>query len=148
MKALSIQQPWAWAIICAGKDVENRSWRKAGCGGSWKKDNPGLYQARELVKSKPVFAIHCGQKFDDDGYDFLRLKLGAAVPWRGDFRLGGIVGTARLIDVVTAHSSEWFEGPIGLVLAEAKPVPFVPFKGALGFFDVPDELVKLEVTAA
>jgi hypothetical protein len=26
MKALSIQQPWAWAIIAGHKDVENRSW--------------------------------------------------------------------------------------------------------------------------
>ncbi len=25
MLALSIRQPWAWAIIHAGKDVENRS---------------------------------------------------------------------------------------------------------------------------
>ena len=26
MKALSIRQPWAWAIINAGKDIENRQW--------------------------------------------------------------------------------------------------------------------------
>ena len=26
MKAISIQQPWAWAIIHAGMDVENRTW--------------------------------------------------------------------------------------------------------------------------
>ena len=26
MKALSIRQPWAWLIIHAGKDVENRTW--------------------------------------------------------------------------------------------------------------------------
>jgi ASCH domain len=26
MKALSIQQPWAWAIIYAGKNIENRTW--------------------------------------------------------------------------------------------------------------------------
>lgn len=26
MRALSIRQPWAWAILTAGKDVENRSW--------------------------------------------------------------------------------------------------------------------------
>lgn len=26
MKALSVRQPWAWAITAAGKDVENRSW--------------------------------------------------------------------------------------------------------------------------
>jgi len=25
--ALSVRQPWAWAIIHAGKDIENRSWQ-------------------------------------------------------------------------------------------------------------------------
>lgn len=27
MKALSVKQPWAWAIIHAGKDIEKRTWR-------------------------------------------------------------------------------------------------------------------------
>jgi len=27
MKAITIKQPWAWAIVFAGKDIENRSWR-------------------------------------------------------------------------------------------------------------------------
>ena len=26
MKALSIRQPWAWMILYAGKDIENREW--------------------------------------------------------------------------------------------------------------------------
>jgi ASCH domain len=26
MKALSVRQPWAWAIISALKDIENRGW--------------------------------------------------------------------------------------------------------------------------
>ena len=26
MKAITIKQPWAWAIIFAGKDIENRTW--------------------------------------------------------------------------------------------------------------------------
>lgn len=26
MKALSIRQPWAWAILHTGKSVENRDW--------------------------------------------------------------------------------------------------------------------------
>src|SRR5690348_2447825 len=26
MKALSIRQPWAWLILHAGKDIENRDW--------------------------------------------------------------------------------------------------------------------------
>lgn len=27
--ALSIRQPWAWAILHAGKDIENRDWHTA-----------------------------------------------------------------------------------------------------------------------
>ena len=27
MKALSIRPPWAWAILHAAKDVENRTWK-------------------------------------------------------------------------------------------------------------------------
>jgi hypothetical protein len=27
MRALTVRQPWAWAIFCAGKDIENRSWK-------------------------------------------------------------------------------------------------------------------------
>lgn len=26
MKALTIRQPWAWAIFTQGKDIENRDW--------------------------------------------------------------------------------------------------------------------------
>lgn len=26
--ALSIRQPWAWLILHAGKDIENRSWKR------------------------------------------------------------------------------------------------------------------------
>jgi hypothetical protein len=26
VKALSIRQPWVWAIVHAGKDIENRTW--------------------------------------------------------------------------------------------------------------------------
>ena len=33
MKALSIQQPWAWLIAHGKKDVENRTWATAFRGG-------------------------------------------------------------------------------------------------------------------
>ena len=26
MKALTVKQPWAWAIACGAKDIENRTW--------------------------------------------------------------------------------------------------------------------------
>lgn len=30
--ALSVRQPWPWAILHAGKDIENRSWQAVGGG--------------------------------------------------------------------------------------------------------------------
>jgi len=34
MKALTVRQPWAWAIVFAGKDIENRTWKSKYCYGS------------------------------------------------------------------------------------------------------------------
>jgi hypothetical protein len=31
MKALTLWQPWSWAIAHAGKRIENRTWRPLGC---------------------------------------------------------------------------------------------------------------------
>lgn len=59
MKAISIQQPWAWAILHAGKDVENRTWRTTYRG--------------------PV-AIHASKAVDPEGSAFLA-SLGL-VDWR------------------------------------------------------------------
>lgn len=52
MKAISIQQPWAWAIF-NGKPVENRKWSTA-------------YRGPLL--------IHAGKKFDGPGWwEFLKI---------------------------------------------------------------------------
>lgn len=45
MKALTVLQPWAWAIMHAGKDVENRTWK------------PG-----KALAVGELFAIHAGKK--------------------------------------------------------------------------------------
>lgn len=50
MKALSVRQPWAWAIAHGGKDIENRTWATASYRGP--------------------LAIHAGARWDEDGaYD-------------------------------------------------------------------------------
>jgi hypothetical protein len=48
---------------------------------------------------------------------------------------GGIVGRARPDDVVEEHSSPWFFGPYGFVLAASEVLPFVRSIGKLGFFE-------------
>lgn len=119
--ALSVRQPWAWAIIHAGKPVENRYWRRP---------NPGL-QFRGPV------AIHAAKGMTRDEYesarDFIEQR-GHRCPPAAELQRGGIIGSAYVLDVVRAHASPWFFGPVALELGDVKPCPFVPARGALGFF--------------
>ena len=47
------------------------------------------------------------------------------------------VGTANLTACVKESKSPWFFGDYGFELRDVMPLPFRPYKGALGFFDVP-----------
>lgn len=115
MKVLSIRQPWAWLIVNGHKDVENRSW---------------------FTKYRGEFLIHAGKKLDLDGYQWVLSEMGITLPQLKDFKCGGIVGKATIIDCVTEHKSKWFSGLYGFVLKGAEPLSFVPMKGRLGFFEV------------
>jgi len=127
--ALSIMQPWAWLIVNGHKDVENRDWKP------W---NPGL-------KFRGPVCIHAGKKVDEEAFEDLLEGLNPTqyndlpktvrnIPYRKDLETGGIVGVAEIVDVVTKSESDWFCGPYGLVIANARPIEFIPCKGALGFF--------------
>lgn len=125
MKALSIRQPWAWAILHAGKDIENRDWRPS---------NPG-------VKFRGEFLIHASKGMARDEYEgaagFIENMSGTDVPAFGDLPRGGIVGIAEIADAVTKHDSPWAGfGNVCLVIRNARLLPFTPLKGMLGFFDV------------
>ena len=57
---------------------------------------------------------------------------------------GGIIGRVEIVDCVERSDSPWFCGKFGFVLANPKPFPFVPCKGQLGFFEIPNEaLIEL-----
>jgi hypothetical protein len=56
---------------------------------------------------------------------------------------GGIIGSANLFDCVCSSDSPWFQGPFAFRLRDNKAFSaedFVPYKGQLGFFDVPGVL--------
>jgi hypothetical protein len=131
MKALSLQQPWAWIVVNAArlteigvppKLVENRA---------WKPRNPGLrFRGRSL--------IHASKGIDKRGYEMaadLFPELYKIIPPPCRIERGGIVGAANFVDVVTWSPSVWFMGPYAFVLSNPEPLPFVPMLGALGFFD-------------
>lgn len=120
-KALSIRQPWAWAILRAGKDVENRS--------------------RRFHYRGPI-CIHASlwDKTRDfrEAADFIeRIDMEHEVPLSAwpEIQRGGIIGTAEIVDCFETSSSPWFFGPYGLVLRNVQPVEFIPVRGALGLFD-------------
>lgn len=119
--ALSVRQPWAWAIIHAGKNIENRSWQAV---------NHGL-----TVRGR--IAIHASKGMTRDEYesarDFMR-SLGVTCPPPDKLLRGGIIGSVEVVDVVKEHTSGWFFGPRGLVLRDPQPCEFVPSLGSLGYF--------------
>jgi hypothetical protein len=58
---------------------------------------------------------------------------------------GGIIGSVNLVDCVRRDETDspWFQGAYGFVLRDPKAFSaedFVPYKGQLGFFDVPGVL--------
>jgi hypothetical protein len=115
MKALSIRQPWAWLIIRGHKDIENRTW---------------------LTNFRGKFLIHAGKKFDYEGYNWVLSEMNMELPEIKDYERGGIVGSAKVTDCVALFDSPWFFGPYGFVICNPKPLPFLPFRGRLGFFEI------------
>lgn len=145
MRILTVRQPWAWAIIHGGKDVENRVRNIAG-------DYRG-----------PI-AIHAGLLWDTaaDSWDAHTFSLHAAMDRvRGEIRgdafpwseFGAIIGVVDLVDVhlCSGSCSPWAEGPVDLggglrdmwhlVLANPRALDEpIPYKGALGLRRLDDEI--------
>ena len=113
MKALSIMQPWALLIAYGFKDIENRDW-------------PTSFRGR--------FLIHAGKKFDGPKTEWEF----PGIPRPDHFDMGGIIGEAEIVDCVSKSGSEWFHGRYGFVIRNARPLPFRPYRGQLGFFEVED----------
>lgn len=124
---LSIRQPWAWLIVNGHKPVENRDWSTPFRG--------------ELL-------VHAGKTLTRAYYDEVAtwvaplLPEGTSLPPFEALERGGIVGRVRVTDCVTRHPSPFFMGPYGFVMADPRPLPFVPVRGYLGFFNVPAEIVR------
>jgi hypothetical protein len=126
MKALTIRQPWAWAILQGGKGVENRSW-------------PTKYRGPLL--------IHAGvsrQSLSIETPDDWQKRYG--VRFRPeDLAFGTVLGVVDLVDCVPVElvdpANPWATGAWCWILENPRPVA-VPYalKGRLGLFDVACQL--------
>jgi hypothetical protein len=141
MKALSLKQPWLWAVLHASKLVENRRWN---------------------THYRGPILLHASKGCTQDYY-------AGAVNWMAAYDLlpgdglppalhlmprGGIVGRARIVDVIppgnlppTFRPASWagidmrwhMPEQFGFVLADVESLPFVAWPGALNLFPVPDD---------
>lgn len=88
MKALTVQQPWAWAIVHGGKDVENRTQ-------AWTYRGP--------------LAIHAGARLSERGCMVVPDLLDATRPdllatYAGQhLEYGAVIGVVDLVDVHIAE---------------------------------------------
>lgn len=126
MKAITIRQPWAWAIIYAGKDIENRSWK---------------------TNLRGRIAIHAGAgmtraEYEEGCKSILRRKPKIKIPAYEDMVRSAIVGTVEIVDCVEKSNSTWLaKGSIGFVLKRPRKLSEpIPCKGALKFWDIPKSI--------
>jgi hypothetical protein len=151
MKVLTVQQPWAWAIIHGGKTVENRTQ-------AWKYRGP--------------LAIHAGSRLSERGLRAVPNLLGLQERdsyQPGDLVTGAIIGVTRLVDVhpaevlehphdddvavATCCESPWAEVTyqeasgrtryqvVHLVLEDATPITPIPCPGRLGLWTPPPHVL-------
>ena len=117
---LSLRQPWAWLVVQGWKIIENRDW------GTKVTGRIGIHAAKGMTLDKYYACCIFVGGFAP--------TTAAQIPEPSELERGGIVGETTILDCVIRHSSEWFQGRYGFVLADSKPLPFVPCPGALGFF--------------
>lgn len=120
--ALSVRQPWAWAILHAGKDIENRSL--------------GSIRAGRMVCRR--IALHAASGMRRAEYDWALWRLaqdGVTIPPPDELPRRAIIGSVEVVEIITESTSPWFGGQAGLRLADPRPCAPIPAAGALGYFE-------------
>lgn len=161
MRILTVRQPWAWAIIHGGKDVENRV-----------RNIAGTYRGPVAIHVAKADADNAPESLWLDHADYYRRRSGktlAEFSWRDTDR-GFIIGAVDLSDVHPVANphfhpichdlkrpdglreaaergdgacSTWAlpNGQWHLVFANPKALPGpIPYKGALGLRTLPDDV--------
>ena len=122
--AISVRQPFAWAIVAGIKPIENRGASVAG-------------RFRKLIGQR--IAIHAAFNMADAEYEaavaFMR-QLGVKPPHPDTLWYGGVVGSAEVVAVVTASRSPWFSGPAGIEFAKPIECEFFQCRGWPGVFNL------------
>jgi hypothetical protein len=127
MKALTVWQPSAWAIVAGHKDVENRSWATHYRG--------------------PVL-IHAAKGFNPEIAVWMRQKLGLDPPLH--YTHSAILGVVEITDCTRTARSHWSSRAAGggwsmycWHLANAQAIEPVPCSGRQGFWRPEPEVLEV-----
>lgn len=147
MKVLTVRQPWAWAIIYAGKWIENRGKR------TWYKGTVAIHaskwwnekQVLQLFQENPGLRQYVRNN---------HMPLMDALK----FQCGKIIGTAELSECCYSENqrvciggsrlrigdSPWYVGPWAWVLTDTARClgDYIEHSGGLAMTDLPEEKVK------
>ena len=122
LKALTIQQPWAWSVIHGGKNIENRNQRTR--------------KERETIAVHASATLHHSDKF----------PRGALHPPKDDLEFSSIIGFVDIVGCVekSPKHSKWHnEGCFGWVLENPRPLRKpIACSGARGFWEVPTNILR------
>ncbi|MDZ8139811.1 MAG: ASCH domain-containing protein [Nostoc sp. DedQUE04] len=131
MKAISVRQPWAWAIIYALKDIENRGW-------------PIHYS---LSRRQIHAAKTCTKKEYQLAKEFCQ-SMGVVIPELISLRRGQVIGIVTIVDCRFSQVASGWGMPeqYHWQLENPREITPIPYIGQLGIFEVPDDLV-MEVAA-
>ena len=130
-RALTVRQPWAWAIIHGGKDVENRGW-----------------PVPKTVELPQRIAIHaamgCTQKEWGRAAEWMRLRGLPTPPSLEHLPRGAIIGTVEVFGCSPHFPSPWVDGSgfawlLRRTQAFARPVTCT---GRLGLWEIPWSLLR------
>jgi hypothetical protein len=155
VKALSGRQPWWWAILHAGKRIENRVMVVRGrrCPPTWHRYRGPILLHASKGCTKEYFRDAC-----------IWMEQAGVVPTThpmtiDDMQRGGIIGRARIVGVIAPGDDAqaaaadadipdldlrwWMRDQYGFVLVDVEPLPFVPYPGSLGLFEIPEATLRL-----
>ena len=129
--ALTLHQPWAWAVAYAGKRIENRTWRP-----------PQRIIGRQI-------AIHAGRTIDAGGVKWLAERGFTEIPMPKEAHVRGTIVAVAIVEGYvypkqTAWDDVWLIGPVGWVLRDVITLPFaVDCRGMQGLWPVPMHIAEL-----
>lgn len=114
-RAITIRQPWAWAIVAGYNDVENRTRR---------------------TNFRGQLLVHAAVDLDPTGFEFLwENGLYKKLPF--DLPRGGLIGMVDVVDCTRGYDSDWaLAGSWHWVLRRPREFKGVlPCRGHLGLFE-------------